>query len=106
LNPLVGGQTPSYGFGLVLSPFSWLSGKQQQTRQLKKDLPVQEEQAYIDFRFNKQQVARLTGLTGDSLQSFMVRYRPTYEFCRKSSESDMLDYINNCLKAYLGKEKL
>ena len=49
-------------------------------------------------------MARVTGLKGDSLQRFMYRYRPSYAFCRKATNEDILLYINASLKKFLKKE--
>jgi hypothetical protein len=38
-----------------------------------------------------------TRLTGDSLQLFLRRYRPSYKFCRKANSEDILLYINDKL---------
>jgi hypothetical protein len=93
-----GGNTPANGVGFVFSPITYFSKQERRNRQLKKRL-LQEEQAYyIDYRFSVSAVERVTNLHGDSLQMFMLKYRPTYEFCRKASNEDMLLYINHCLK--------
>jgi hypothetical protein len=42
----------------------------------------------------------VTGLKGDSLQLFMVTYRPTYKFCRSATNEDILLYINEKLKLF------
>ncbi len=40
-------------------------------------------------------MAQLTMLSGDSLRLFLVKFRPSYAFCRKASYQDMLFYIND-----------
>ena len=49
-----------------------------------KRLLQQEEDSYIDYRFNKGLVRRLTLLTGNELDSFMRLYRPSYIFTKFS----------------------
>ena len=71
-------------------------------RRLKKRLREEERDYYIDFKFPRARVALLTGLRGDSLQVFMIRYRPSYEFCRRVSTMDMLLYINDKLVLFKG----
>jgi hypothetical protein len=39
----------------------------------------EEREKYIDHRFNKALVKKITGLTSPALDTFMVEYRPTYE---------------------------
>lgn len=58
-------------------------------------LEMQEEEKYIDYRFNKVNVKRITGLTGEYLDSFLVWYRPDYEFVRNSDELIFNQYILN-----------
>ncbi|CAN5784975.1 hypothetical protein BH11BAC4_BH11BAC4_03830 [soil metagenome] len=58
-------------------------------------LEMQEQEKYIDYRFNKSGVRRMTGLTGDYLDSFMVWYRPDYQFVRNSDELVFNQYILN-----------
>ena len=97
---ITGRNTPSYGFGISLSPFSHFSHEAKQKRQLKKKLIKQEEEDYIDRCFPVEWVARLTGLRGDSLSRFMALYRPSYSFCRKNNRERMLLYINDRFKEF------
>jgi hypothetical protein len=53
----------------------------------------QERQKFVDHRFNKGLVRKLTGLDGEELALFMIRYRPSYEFTSKASEYDFQLYI-------------
>jgi len=69
------------------------------------NLKYQEEQDFVDYSFSRRYVEKLTSLHGDSLTSFMLRYRPTYEFCRGASSEDMLNYINDKLISYLKHEE-
>ena len=60
----------------------------------------QEEEKYIDYRFNAQLVRRLTGLEGEELKAFMQRYRPPYEFVQYSREYEFQLYIKESYKKY------
>ena len=60
----------------------------------------QEQDKFIDHRFNKQVVRRLTNLSGEALDSFMVMYRPTYEFALVSSDYDFQSYIKKCYEQF------
>jgi hypothetical protein len=53
----------------------------------------QEKDKFIDYRFNKGLVKRLTGLEGEQLDLFMLTYRPPYEFIIATSEYDFQSYI-------------
>lgn len=62
---------------------------------------VEEEQdKFIDHRFNRSIVLKVTHLQGDELDSFMVRYRPSYEFCQRATDYDLLDYTKLAFKEY------
>ena len=59
-----------------------------------------EHEQYIDEHFNKGIVSRITDLKGDTLSAFLIQYRPTYEFVKKSTEYDMEVYIKSCNKEF------
>lgn len=96
---ITGGNTP-VGFGISFSPFSYFSGKEKAKRKLKKRLAYNEEQAYIDHFFSPSFVQRLTGLSGEELQRFMLKYRPSYDFVRSNTNDDLVRYINESLKTF------
>jgi len=60
----------------------------------------QEKDKFIDHRFNKALVRRLTNLDGDELDRFMVIYRPEYEFTVYSSDYDFQLYIKEAFAVY------
>lgn len=97
---LAGGKRFSDGVGISFSPLSYFHKTEIQRRRLRRRLQQEEKDYYIDSRFPGAYVARVTGLQGDSLQTFMVRYRPSYTFCRKSTSEDIFFYINEKLKLY------
>ncbi|HEX9513845.1 MAG TPA: hypothetical protein VF939_25315 [Puia sp.] len=99
------GKTFSDGVGISFSPLSYFYGPEARRRRFRKRLKQEEIDYYIDSRFPRPYVARVTGLQGDSLQVFMFRYRPSYKFCRQASNEDMLFYINDCLKKYHGARR-
>jgi CarboxypepD_reg-like domain len=59
-----------------------------------------EHEKFIDHRFNPSIVLKITHLQGDALDSFMVRYRPSYSFCEHSTDYDLLDYIKLAFREY------
>jgi hypothetical protein len=91
---------PVDGPGFSFSPAGYLSKTEKQKRRLKKRLEWEEEEYYIDYKFSPSRVVQLTRLKGDSLQIFMLRYRPSYKFCRKASGQDMMFYVNDKLKLF------
>ena len=99
---LAGDQTPTDGVGIGFSPVTYFSKDERNIRQLRQELKTEEKDFYIDSRFPPSYVSMVTGLKGDSLQLFMVTYRPSYNFCRGASNEDILLYINEKLKVFHG----
>ena len=64
----------------------------------------EEQEKFIDHRFNKQLVRRLTNLTGEELDSFMVLYRPAYQFTLVSSDYEFQSYIKTCFAYFKNTE--
>jgi CarboxypepD_reg-like domain len=83
--------------GFTFSPIAFFSKREKQKRKLLERIKQEDENEYIDVRFPRSRVAQVTGLTGDSLQRFMLLYRPGYDFCRKATSQDILLYINDKL---------
>ncbi len=48
---------------------------------------------FIDEKFNKSLITKITGLKGDKLEVFMLNYRPSYYFVYGASEYDLVSYI-------------
>lgn len=65
----------------------------------------QEREKYIDFKFNKALVRRLTGLSGADLDSFMIQYRPSYEFLLLTPEYDFQAYIKKSFSEFQRMKK-
>ncbi len=86
--------------GLSFSPIGYYSKGEVNKRRLKKRLRQEEQDYYIDYKFPRAKIAMLTGLKGDSLARFMIKYRPSYKFCRSASAMDLLLYINDSLVLY------
>jgi hypothetical protein len=60
----------------------------------------EEHDKFVDHRFNRSVVLKITHLEGDALDSFMVRYRPSYDFCKRATDYDLYDYIKLAFKEY------
>ena len=66
---------------------------------------IQEEHdKYIDHRYTKYLVKKLTGLDGQELNSFMNYYRPSYEEVLALNELELGYYIEQCYKDYHPKK--
>ncbi len=69
-------------------------------RKTQERLLQQEQEKYIDYRFNKATVRRITRLNGTQLEEFMRLYRPDFAFTSQSSVVDFYQYILNASYHY------
>ncbi len=90
--------SPSGGVGAdvneIINIFRFKRNKRLKAFQLR--LQAEEQEKYIDYRFNKKQIKRLTHLEGAQLDLFMLRYRPSYEFVSMADELAFNQYVLNC----------
>ncbi|MBK9465599.1 MAG: hypothetical protein IPN56_12615 [Chitinophagaceae bacterium] len=63
-------------------------------------LVLDEQDKFIDHRFNKALVRRLTLLDGGELDSFMRIYRPSFTFTKMAGEYDFQYYIKTAFFRY------
>jgi hypothetical protein len=66
-------------------------------------LEEQEQEKYVNYRFNKLFVSRITGLKSPALDSFLVWYRPSYAFAAGADDLVFNQYI---LNAYYQFQKI
>jgi len=59
-----------------------------------------EQDAFVDHRFNRSMVLKVTHLEGDELDSFIAKYRPSYAFCKRATDYDLLDYVKLAFREY------
>ena len=89
--------TPQYGAGVgfdldeIVNMFRFKRNRS--IANFQKRLLQQEEDKFIDFRFSKSLVRRLTLLTRNELDSFMRLYRPSYTFTKFANDYDFQAYI-------------
>ena len=93
---------PTGGAGLDINELIGMFQFRKNRRMLafQERLLKEEEEKYIDYRFNRALIIRLTQLRGAALDSFMVRYRPTIEFTQSSSDYEFQTYIKQSFKHY------
>jgi hypothetical protein len=103
--PVIERQRQGDGVGVELNVIPHGSSEVRQRLQLKKRILREEEQHYVDFRFSPDYISRLTHLQGDSLEQFAAHYRPTYDFCRKATNLDILVYINDSFKKFKNNDQ-
>lgn len=63
-------------------------------------LLLEEEEKFIDHRFNKALVRRLTLLDGTELDNFMTLYRPSYTFTKFAGDYEFQLYIKNAYSRF------
>jgi hypothetical protein len=94
--------TSDYGVGFdvdeIIRMFQFR--KNRYAAKFQQRLIEQEQEKYIDHRFNKPLVVRLTKLSGPTLDSFMVMYRPSYSFCQTASDFQFYSYIKRCYEIF------
>lgn len=61
----------------------------------------EEEEKYIYNRFSRALVIRLTGLRGEDLNMFMIKYKPSLEFVQYSTDYEFQSYIKTSHQRYL-----
>ncbi|MCW3464598.1 carboxypeptidase-like regulatory domain-containing protein [Chitinophaga nivalis] len=66
----------------------------------RKVLLEHEADAYVQYRYDPELVQQATGLKGDSLDFFMLHYRPTPAMLRNSSTYDLMVYIKSMYLHY------
>ncbi len=66
----------------------------------KQRLMEEEKSKFIDHRFTKLLVKKLTGLDGADLDNFMLKHRPEYEFVLTASDYDLQEYITRAYEKY------
>ena len=92
--------TPGSGFGMGIGfDLIFNARKIKRMERFRARLEREERDKYVDHRFTKALVKRITGLTPPALDSFMVEYRPSYEQLQ-SFETDY-DYYKY-IKAFAG----
>ena len=91
------------GFGVGID-FDMLLNPRRERRMLAfQERLIQEEQdKYIDHRFSKALVKKLTGIQPPILDSFMHLFRPSYSFLQSfETDYEYYRYISNCGKSFL-----
>lgn len=65
----------------------------------------QEQDKYVDHRFNKRIVRQLTHLENPALDTFMLFYRPAYDMVLQMNDLELGYYIEECYKLYLDNKR-
>ena len=87
----------------LIGMFQFRKNKEQLA--FKKRLLQEEEDRYVDYKFSSKTITRITGLTGDSLETYKKMYRPDYYFVVSSTLTQFYQYILNTSYAFKRKQK-
>jgi plasmid maintenance system killer protein len=93
--------TPQFGVGAgfdldeIINMFRFRRNRSMAAFQ--KRLLQEENDKFVDHRFNKPLVRRLTMLDGEELDSFMRVFRPSYMFTKLSGDYEFQQYIKTAL---------
>jgi hypothetical protein len=75
--------------------------KNKNAERFRERLEQEERDKFVDHRFSKGLVKRLTGITSDEeLADFMKKFRPTYEFTAGTSDYDFQFFIKIAYEEY------
>jgi hypothetical protein len=88
------------GFDLVELINMFRTRRNRNMEFLQNRLLDEEQQKYIDRRYSKRFVRELTLLNGPELDTFMNRYRPSYELLTQMNDLELGYYINRSYDQY------
>ena len=103
MNPTAG----VFGVGLDLDELinMFRFKKNRRTLSFQKRLLQQEQENYVDHRYSKNLVRKLTGLTSPDLESFMTFFRPTYDMSITLNDLEFGHMIIQAYKIYKARPK-
>jgi CarboxypepD_reg-like domain len=99
LSPSVTGMGVGFDLDEIINMFRFKRNRSMLSFQQR--LLQEEQEKVVDHRFNKALVRRLTSLTGNELDSFMLIYRPAYQFTMLTSDYDFQEYIKESYRRYI-----
>lgn len=70
--------------------------RNRQLKELQERLMRDEQEKYVDYRFSKAFIKKLTLLDGDELKAFAAKYKPPYDFLVLTNELELGYYIQQC----------
>ena len=78
--------------------------KNKQNLAFQKRMVEDEEDRYVDYRFNAKLIHRITGLGGDTLTKYKKLYRPSYSFVVSSTLAQFYEYLLNTSYSFKKEE--
>jgi hypothetical protein len=88
------------GFDMIAHPFSAMSSRNREIWQFQEDYEEFEKEKYVDRTFNAALITKFTGLKGDSLRTYMRRYRPSYPQLRSMNDYTFFNFIKTSVKYF------
>ncbi|MFD1255351.1 hypothetical protein ACFQ3S_00960 [Mucilaginibacter terrae] len=85
----------------VLSLIGLLNKNKNSINKLQKVMLKDEESSYIERVFSKQKVENVTMLKGDSLQNFIIKYRPSVTEAKNMTEYELVMYIKKSYAEFI-----
>lgn len=93
------GGTPGFDPNEIINMFRFRRNRN--LRMLQNRLMTEEQEKFINYRFSKSLVKRITGLKdGRDLDTFMKTWRPDYEFTAYSTDLEFHTYILEAYRAW------
>jgi len=96
----------SFGVGLDLDAFINMFNfrKNRRMAHFQQRLIQEEQDKFIDHRFTKPLVRKITKLTGVEQDDFMKKYRPSLDFTRNATDYEFAEYIKLAWQEYERKK--
>ena len=96
----------SFGVGLDLDAFINMFNfrKNRRMAHFQQRLIQEEQDKFIDHRFTKPLVRKITKLTGLEQDDFMKKYRPSLDFTRNATDYEFAEYIKLAWQEYERKK--
>lgn len=92
------GQAAGFDLNEIISAFNFK--KIRSMRSFQRRLLEQEQDKFLEHRFNKGLVRRLSGLTEPAIDSFMTLYRPAYIFVLRADDYTFQLYIKESAERF------
>ncbi len=64
----------------------------------------EEQDKYVDYKFNRALIKRITTIDSTDIDAFMKRYRPSFEFVQSSTTADYYQYILDASYEFKGEK--
>jgi len=98
MNPSDGNAAVGLDLDELINMFKFKKNKRMLAFQ--KRLELEEKEKYINYRFNKGLVKKLTGLNSPEIDSFMVEFRPTFDMASQFNDLEFGQFIIEAFKYY------